>query len=195
MIDRETKKALGQMVKGVQVVGATHEGVTRAYTSHWVCQVSFDEPIVMASVSPKHDTHPLIAASGRFAVSVLAADQITEGQYFSYPGRKFAYVAPEYLDLATGLPTVPGAISWFHAEVEDAISGRYDHDLFFARVTASGVGRLDEPPLLYSSRHGWRVTGGPAREPGVSVRDQLLARGAEAGADAAGAAGAPEAGA
>ena len=42
-----------------------HDGVTRAYCSHWVCQVSFEEPIVMASVSPKHDTHPLIVASGR----------------------------------------------------------------------------------------------------------------------------------
>ena len=45
-------------MKGVQVVGAAHDGVARAYTSHWVCQVSFEEPIVMASVSPKHDTHP-----------------------------------------------------------------------------------------------------------------------------------------
>ncbi|MDH4148829.1 MAG: hypothetical protein OEY23_27050, partial [Acidimicrobiia bacterium] len=60
MIDRELKRSLGQMMKGVQVVGASHEGVQRAYTSHWVCQVSFEEPILMASVSPKHDTHPLI---------------------------------------------------------------------------------------------------------------------------------------
>jgi len=28
--------------------------VTRAYTSHWVSQVAFDKPIVMASVSPRH---------------------------------------------------------------------------------------------------------------------------------------------
>ena len=45
MIDQDIKRSLGQMVKGVQVVGATHDGVTRAYTSHWVCQVSFEEPV------------------------------------------------------------------------------------------------------------------------------------------------------
>ena len=73
MIDATIKRSLGQMMKGVQVVGANHDGVTRAYCSHWVCQVSFEEPIVMASVSPKHDTHPLIAASGEFTVSILAA--------------------------------------------------------------------------------------------------------------------------
>ena len=64
------------MMKGVQVVAAAHDGTTRAYCSHWVCQVSFEEPILLASVSPKHDTHPLIEASGRFAVSILAGDQI-----------------------------------------------------------------------------------------------------------------------
>ena len=86
MIDPKIKRALGQMVKGVQVVGAAHDGVVRAYTSHWVSQVAFEEPIVMASVSPKHDTYPLIDASGVFTVSILAADQIDAGQYFSYPG-------------------------------------------------------------------------------------------------------------
>ena len=74
MIDRELKRSLGQMVKGVQVVGASHEGVERAYTSHWVCQVSFEEPIVMASVSPKHDTFPLLEASGDGRADTATAD-------------------------------------------------------------------------------------------------------------------------
>jgi hypothetical protein len=48
VIDPETKRAIGQMIKGVQVVGAAHDGVVRAYCSHWVSQVAFGEPIVMA---------------------------------------------------------------------------------------------------------------------------------------------------
>ena len=75
----------------------------------------------MASVSPKHDTWPLIVASGLVhGRSVLAADQIAEGQYFSYPGRRFRYVAPEYLsDVEGSHPVVPGGISWFTCEVVD----------------------------------------------------------------------------
>jgi len=176
VIDRELKRSLGQMMKGVQVVGASHEGVQRAYTSHWVCQVSFEEPILMASVSPKHDTHPLITASGRFSVSILAADQIEAGQYFSYPGRKFQHQFPEYLDTFQGLPVVVDAIAHLVCDIEDRLVGRYDHDLFFARVSAAQEGRLKEPPLLYSSRLGWRSTGDKAREPGVSIRDRLLER-------------------
>jgi flavin reductase (DIM6/NTAB) family NADH-FMN oxidoreductase RutF len=195
MIDRDIKRSLGQMMKGVQVVGATHDGAVHAYTSHWICQISFEEPIVLASVSPKHDTHPLIVASGVFAVSILAADQVAEGQYFSYPGRKFKYACPEYLEMVDGLPVVPNSIAWMRCEIFDhqpALAGgaygrpgvELDHDLFFARVTATGEGRLKEPPLLYSSRLGWRATGDKAREPGTSIRDVLLERvGAVEGAD------------
>jgi flavin reductase (DIM6/NTAB) family NADH-FMN oxidoreductase RutF len=177
MIGPDLKRCLGQMIKGVQVVSASHEGLTRAYTSHWVTQVSFEEPVVLASVSPKHDTHPLIAASGRFAATMLAADQVEQGQYFSYPGRRFRHVAPEFLEeRAGGWWTVPHGVAWLGCEVEEVISGRFDHDLFLARVVAFGEGRLGEPPLLYSARHGWRATGPSARERGDSVRDRLLAR-------------------
>jgi flavin reductase (DIM6/NTAB) family NADH-FMN oxidoreductase RutF len=180
VIDPKLKRSLGQMIKGVQVVGAAHDGVRRAYCSHWVSQVAFEEPIVMASVSPKHDTHALIAATNLFAVSVLAGDQIAEGQYFSYPGRKFQYIAEEWLEDWDGLPIVPNSISYLRCEVFER-KPMADHELFFATVTATQTGRLKEPPLLYSSRLGWRITGDRAREKGVSVRDQLLERLAAAG--------------
>lgn len=190
MIDQGLKRCLGQMIKGVQVVGAVHDGVARAYCSHWVCQVSFEAPILLASVSPKHDTHPLIVGSGRFTVSILAADQIGAAQYFSYPGRKFRYVADELLTVEDGRVGVPDSIAWLDCEVLDRVAelpgaGPLDHDLFFARVTSVREGRLGAPPLLYSSRLGWRATGDKAREPGVSIRDELLARLGETGADGA----------
>jgi 3-hydroxy-9,10-secoandrosta-1,3,5(10)-triene-9,17-dione monooxygenase reductase component len=184
MIDPTIKRSLGQMMKGVQVVGAHHHGVTRAYCSHWVCQVSFDEPIVMASVSPKHDTYPLLVASGEFAVSILAGDQVDVGQYFSYPGRKFRYIADDYLETIPGteLPVVRNCIAWLHC-VTSEVKPMADHVLFFARIVDVGAGRLKEPPLLYSSRLGWRITGDKARAPGRSVRDELLERLAAAGFD------------
>jgi flavin reductase (DIM6/NTAB) family NADH-FMN oxidoreductase RutF len=180
VIDRDIKRCLGQMIEGVQVVGAAHDGLVRAYCSTWVGQVGFDEPVMLASVSPKHDTHPLIVGSGRFSVSVLAGDQIDVGQYFSYPGRKFRHIAGEYLEMVDGLPVVRNCIAWLHCEVIEQLavdaSADLDHDLFLARAVRAGKGRLREPPLLYSSRLGWRVTGPKAREPGVSIRDQLLER-------------------
>jgi hypothetical protein len=104
------------------------------------------------------------------------------GQYFSYPGRRFRHIATEYLEDWDGLPVVPKALSWLRAEIFERKS-MADHDLFFARVTKTHPGRLGDPPLLYSARHGWRVTGGKAREPGMSIRDRLLERLAAAGVD------------
>lgn len=176
MIDQQTKRALGQMIKGVQIVASRHDGVTRAFTSHWVTQVAFEEPIVMASISPKHDTFGIIEAAGWFTVSVCAGDQVDAGQYFSYPGRKFRYLADEFLvDNDNGRPVLADCVAWFECEVFDRTT-MADHELFFARVGAVGYGRLKEPPLVYSSRHGWRIVGDKARPPGVSIRDQLLAR-------------------
>ncbi|MDA0370093.1 MAG: flavin reductase family protein [Actinomycetota bacterium] len=182
MIDPVIKRCLGQMMHGVQVVGASHDGVRRAYTSHWVTQVSFEEPIVMASVSPRHDTFPLLVKSGLFAVSVLAGDQVAAGQYFSYPGRKFHHIAEELLTTWTtdDLPVVPDAIAWLRCEIFDD-KEMFDHRLFFGRVTDVSAGRLREPPLTYSSRLGWRIASDKAREPGVSVRDELLERLAASG--------------
>jgi len=179
MIDREIKQGLGQMMKGVQVIGAAHDGVQRAYTSHWLSQVSFEEPIVMASVSPKHDTYPLMIESGGFSASLLGADQIVEGQYFSYPGHKMQYVAAEYLETwpgsSDGPPIVPNSIAWLRCETFQQMTME-DHELLFARVVEVIPNRLKDPPLLYSSRLGWRSAGDKAREPGVSIRDQLLER-------------------
>ena len=126
-IDRDVKRSLGQMIKGVQVVGARHEGQDRLYTSHWLGQVSFEEPVLLASMSPKHDTHPLVVASGRFSVSILAGDQIAEGQYFSYPGRRFRRIAGEYVEEWEELPVVPNAIAWLSCRVLERIAGRLDH--------------------------------------------------------------------
>jgi flavin reductase (DIM6/NTAB) family NADH-FMN oxidoreductase RutF len=186
MIDMKLKRTLGQMMHAVQVVGATSADGSQQnlYCSHWVMQVSFEEPIVMASVSPKHDTYAHIASTGLFSVSILAGDQIAEGQYFSYPGRKFRNLATEFVENYDGLPVVPNAIGYLRCEVEDR-KQLVDHELFFARVIGTREGRLKEPPLLYSSRMGWRISGEKARDPGVSIRDQLLQRLAAAGFDAA----------
>ena len=163
------------MAKGVQVVGASHGGIHRLYTSHWVCQVSFEEPVVMASVSPKHDTYPLMVASEAFTVSILAGDQLAEGQYFSYPGHKFEHRFTEYVELINGRAYVANAIATLDCAVFERTVMR-DHELFFAEVTAVREGRLKEDPLVYSSRHGWRIAATRARERGTSVRDELLAR-------------------
>ena len=172
MIDRTLKRVIGQMTYGAYVVACRSGDVARAYTSTWTYQLSFEDPVVAISVSPKHDTYPLIEQEGWFTASILAGDQIEQAQYFSYPGHKFRYVG-DYLIDADGFPVVDGCIGWLRCRVEDSIEVR-DHRLFVAVVEAVGEGRLDAPALTYSSRKGWRIADTPARRHGESIRDRLL---------------------
>ncbi|UCG41044.1 MAG: flavin reductase [Acidimicrobiia bacterium] len=173
MIDRNLKRALGQMTYGAYVVAATHEGTTRAFTSTWTFQLSFAEPVIGVSISPKHDTTPLIDATDRFTVSLLAGDQVEQGQYFSYPGRRFRHVG-DYLTDVEGHPVVDGCVAWLGCRVLGRVPIR-DHVLYVAEVDAYGEGRIKQPALTYSSRKGWRIADSPARQPGESIRDKLLA--------------------
>ncbi len=185
MIDRHIKQGLGQMMHGVQVVGCVDVSCSpplqRAYTSHWVSQVSFEEPVLMVSISPRHDSFPIIESSSLLSVSVLAGDQVTQGQYFSYPGRRFHHIATEFLESwIDDLPIVTDCIAAMRCVVESRIELQ-DHHLLIARVTDVKPIRLRENPLLYSSRLGWRIGSEKAREPGRSIRDELLERLASAG--------------
>ncbi len=161
------------MTYGVYVVAVRSQGVTRAYTSTWTYQLSFEEPVIAISVSPKHDTYPLIDREGWFTASILAGDQIEAAQYFSYPGHRFRYVG-DYLAEVDGVPVVDGCVGWLMCRVVERVPVR-DHTLFIAEVERVGEGRLREPALTYSSRKGWRIADMPARTDGESVRDRLLA--------------------
>jgi flavin reductase (DIM6/NTAB) family NADH-FMN oxidoreductase RutF len=173
VIEPGIKRVLGQLTSGVNVVACRRGDLVRGYTSHWTYQLSFEDPVVGISISPKHDTYDLIASERWFSVSLLAGDQIEPGQYFSYPGRRFRHVG-DYLDDVDGIPVVRDAVGWMRCEIFDELPVR-DHVLFLAEVAQVGEGRLREPALTYSARKGWRIADTPARERGVSVRDKLLA--------------------
>jgi styrene monooxygenase reductase component len=174
MIDPAIKRIIGQMTYGVAVVACESDGLTRGFTSTWVMQASFDEPVLLVSASPRHDTYALIAERRWFTVSILAGDQIEEGQYFSYPGRRFKHLG-DYFEYHDGAPVIKECVAWFRCDLEDEID-MLDHRLLVGRVSAAGEGRLKEPGLTYSSRKGWRVADTAARKPGESVRDRLLER-------------------
>lgn len=179
MIDPDIKRSLGQMSYGVSVIASRSGDLVRAYTSTWTYQVSFTEPVIAISSSPKHDTYPLIVETGWFTTSLCAGDQIEPAQYFSYPGRRFRHLG-DYLEDVDGHPVLRDCIAWLYCEVFDRVEVR-DHTLFFAEVKKVGEGRLSEPPLVYSSRKGWRIADTPARTPGESVRDKLVRMVDEAG--------------
>ena len=81
------------------------------------------------------------------------------------------------------MPHVVGCLAWLRCVVRQKLDLGRDHDCYVVDVADVGEGRLKEDPLVYSSRHGWRVAGESARAKGESVRDRLLERLEAAGPD------------
>jgi flavin reductase (DIM6/NTAB) family NADH-FMN oxidoreductase RutF len=96
--------------------------------------------------------HKVLDEVGRFAVSVLAADQEDLARYFSDSGRPMGM--PQFLPVAwhsapvTGAPLLDGALAYLECDVEAAYGGG-DHTVFLGRVRWVERAKPDGDPLLY----------------------------------------------
>jgi flavin reductase (DIM6/NTAB) family NADH-FMN oxidoreductase RutF len=95
--------------------------------------------------------HKVLGEAGRFAVSVLAADQEDLARYFSDSGRPTGMA--QFLPVAwhpgpvTGAPLLDGALAYLECDLEAAHPGG-DHTVFLGRVLAAERAATG-PPLLY----------------------------------------------
>src|ERR1019366_4950545 len=82
-MDPQAKKlALRAINYGLYVLAAVSDGEYGAAGVNWLTQTSFEPPLIAAAVKTDNDSHRLIEASGAFAVSVLADDQLDIGKAF-----------------------------------------------------------------------------------------------------------------
>ncbi|WOQ69378.1 flavin reductase family protein [Microbacterium limosum] len=83
---RRFRDALGHYASGLTVVTGTDEGEPVGFTCQSFSSVSIDPPLVMFSVMRTSTSYPRIAATGRFAVNVLAHDQHALSSRFARSG-------------------------------------------------------------------------------------------------------------
>jgi flavin reductase (DIM6/NTAB) family NADH-FMN oxidoreductase RutF len=104
----------------------------------------------------------VLEEAGRFAVSVLAADQEDLARYFSDSGRPggMAQFAPVgwHPGPVTGAPLLEGALAYLECDVEAAYDGG-DHSVFLGRARWVERARADGNPLLYFGGRYRRLEG------------------------------------
>lgn len=148
MFDKKVSAGLHLIANGVYVIAAQHGGQTRGFTATWVSQVSYDHPLVMASVGKTHDTYSLITGANKFYVNILGPSQIELARHF---GRRKGPVETDaqYFRQERGqaLPILVDAIAYLECNVVGSYEAP-DHTLFIAEVVNSEVLR-DEEPLIY----------------------------------------------
>jgi flavin reductase (DIM6/NTAB) family NADH-FMN oxidoreductase RutF len=148
MIDnRRFRDVLGTYPTGVCVVTAIDaEGQRHALVVGSFASISLDPPLVGFFPDKKSSTWPLIAATGRFCVNVLGADQLALCQRFAARGQdKFGELA--HSASPAGLPLLDDAIAWLDCTLERVVEIG-DHWLAVGAVEALDR-RDDGNPLLF----------------------------------------------
>jgi flavin reductase (DIM6/NTAB) family NADH-FMN oxidoreductase RutF len=157
---RQYRDTVGMFTTGITVVTAVSARLGHGMTANAFASVSLDPLLVLACVVRDALMHKVLEESGRFAVSVLAADQEDLARYFSDSGRPTGMA--QFLPVAwhpgpvTGAPLLDGALAYLECDVEAAYDGG-DHTVFLGRVRRVERARPDGDPLLYFGGHYRRL--------------------------------------
>lgn len=131
--ERHFRDALAQFATGVTVITARGpDGRFAGFTANSFNSVSLDPPLIVWSLADASETLPAFRAAERYAVNVLAHDQIALAHRFSRPhADRFAGVA--YRLGAADAPLIDGGIAWFECR-HHALHPAGDHTLFIGEV-------------------------------------------------------------
>jgi flavin reductase (DIM6/NTAB) family NADH-FMN oxidoreductase RutF len=151
--ERAFRAALGEFATGVTIITARAPHGFVGFTANSFNSVSLDPPLVIWSLSLRSRSMAAFEAAERYAVNVLASDQIALARRFSRPHQdRFAGVAFR-LD-GTGAPLIEGCVAWLECR-HHALHPAGDHMLFIGNVFAAAH-RPGAPLLWHAGRY--RVT-------------------------------------
>ncbi|MBX3530160.1 MAG: flavin reductase family protein [Rhizobiaceae bacterium] len=143
---REFRDALGRFATGVTVVTtATADGPV-GITANSFASVSLDPPVVLWSIGRHSSRFAAFADCERFAVHVLAADQVDLSRRFAR-STVDAFAGLDIEESAEGVPLLSGCLSRFECTRLAAHEGG-DHLIVVAGVT--GACLRDGDPLVFS---------------------------------------------
>jgi flavin reductase (DIM6/NTAB) family NADH-FMN oxidoreductase RutF len=142
----------GRFPTGVMAVAALSDREPIGLTVSSFNTVSMVPPLVVISIQAGSATWPLIEASPRLGLSVMATDQLALSKQLAGKSDRFAGVA--WSATQHGAVLIEGAAAWLECNVEKVVTVG-DHDmaiLHVQRFAANG----DKAPLVFhdSNYHG-----------------------------------------
>ena len=133
----EFRDVIGRFLTGVTVITTQYGDALHGVTASAVASLSVDPPTLLVCLNKLSATRAAVAATGRFVVNVLAADQADLAVHFaSKSPEKFVRIAVEFG--AHGQPRIPGAIATIECRVAGEIDGG-THSIFIG--SAQGATR------------------------------------------------------
>ncbi|EHN10214.1 Nitrilotriacetate monooxygenase component B [Patulibacter medicamentivorans] len=145
------RATLGRFCTGVTVVTTADDAGddVHAMTANGFASVSLTPPLVLVSVDHRTRMHQRLPETGRYGVSILAADQERIALHFA--GRPLAE-HDELFEWADGVPFVRGAIAHVGCRLH-ACHEAGDHTLYLGRV-GHLASRAGDPLLFHRGSFG-----------------------------------------
>jgi flavin reductase (DIM6/NTAB) family NADH-FMN oxidoreductase RutF/DNA-binding IclR family transcriptional regulator len=145
---RDLRRVLGSFVTGVTVVTTIDEaGQFHGVTANSFSSVSLDPPLVLWSQAVKSHSHPAFFEAERFAVNILAEDQIELSKRFAKPSpAKFAGIDVD--TGAGGVPLLRDCSARLQCRVVSRVPGG-DHTIYVGEVLA--IDQAERKPLVFGN--------------------------------------------
>ncbi|QPF93581.1 flavin reductase [Bradyrhizobium commune] len=145
---RDLRRVLGTFVTGVTVVTTSDdEGQFHGVTANSFSSVSLDPPLVLWSQAVKSHSHSAFFKAERFAVNILAEDQIELSKRFAKSSHeKFAGID---VDIgAGGVPLLRDCSARLECRVVSRVPGG-DHTIYVGEVLA--IDQAERKPLVFGN--------------------------------------------
>jgi flavin reductase (DIM6/NTAB) family NADH-FMN oxidoreductase RutF len=146
------RQALGHFASGITVITSLVDGEPLGFTCQSFYSVSMSPPLVSFSVMASSASYPGIRQAGRFAVNILAGEQVGISNTFARRGAD-KWQGVHWQPSPLGNPLIAGCLHWLDCEVHaEHVAG--DHLIVVGEVKALNVqDTAATQPLLYFKGH------------------------------------------
>ena len=152
MDGRELRNALGRFATGVCVISAVDkQGTAVGMTANSFSSVSLDPPLVLWSLQNTSEIFDTFATARRFAINVLAAEQVELSNQYARKGDH--QLSPGHYCLGrNGSPLIRNALVSFECQLETTHQGG-DHLIIIGRVMGMSSRPTGKPLLFHAGAY------------------------------------------
>ena len=145
------RRVLGHLPTGATVVAAHGLAGPVGMAANSVTSVSLDPPLILLCPSKASETWPAVRASGRFCVSILAAEHDALCRAFAAKGAdRFAGIG---WHARAGGPALDDALAWIDCSLREEHDAG-DHLIAVADVLAIEAREGAAPLVFFRGRYG-----------------------------------------
>lgn len=149
------RDVMARFPTGVVAVTGEVAGRPHGFTVGSFFSVSLEPQLIGFCVARTSTTWERLRPTGRFCVSVLAADQHHVSDHLARSGAAEKLAAVDWEPGDDGLPVISGALAWIACDLE-AVHDAGDHVVAIGAVRRMAVAREERPLIFY--RRGYHST-------------------------------------